>query len=179
MEPLLPIGRFSQLTGLTIKALRLYDRLGILRPAVVDFPSGFRYYDLDQIAQASQIRFFRSLEMPLEEIRVMLSTPDPRIAQQYLLAHQQRIEERIGRDKHILTLLKPLIEQNRSQRKERCMEQKKEHQDELKSTAYQCSFCGKDHHEVKRLIAGPRGVFICDECVQRCNELLAREAVHQ
>lgn len=181
MGSLVSIGRFSQLTGLTIKALRLYDRLGLLQPAVVDFPSGFRYYGLDQMAQASQIRFLRSLEMPLEEIRVILSTPDPRIAERYLLTHQQRIEERISRDRHILTLLNPLIEQNRSQRKERCMEheQEKEQKDESKSTAYQCSFCGKNHHEVKRLIAGPRGVFICDECVQRCNEILAKEAVHQ
>lgn len=179
MESLVSIGRFSQLTGLTIKALRLYDRLGLLRPAVVDFPSGFRYYSLEQMAQASHIRFLRSLEMPLEEIRVILSTPDPQIAERHLLAHQQRIVERISRDKHILALLTPLIEQNRSQRKEQCMQPEKTQQDESKSTAYQCSFCGKGHHEVKRLIAGPQGVFICDECVQRCNEILAKEAVHQ
>jgi DNA-binding transcriptional MerR regulator len=179
MESLVSIGRFSQLTGLTIKALRLYDRLGLLRPAVVDFPSGFRYYGLGQMAQASRIRFLRLLEMPLEEIRVILSTPDPHIAERSLLAHQQRIEERISRDKHTLALLTPLIEQNRSQRKERCMQQEQTHQSESKSPVYQCSFCGKGHHEVKRLIAGPRGVFICDECVGRCNEILAKEAVHQ
>ena len=33
-----------------------------------------------------------------------------------------------------------------------------------------CSFCRKDEDEVKRLIAGP-GVYICDECVELCNEI--------
>jgi hypothetical protein len=35
-----------------------------------------------------------------------------------------------------------------------------------------CSFCGKQQDQVQRLIAGP-GVFICDECIQLCNEILA------
>ena len=35
MQNLVPIGRFADLTGLTIKALRLYDQRGVLRPAVV------------------------------------------------------------------------------------------------------------------------------------------------
>lgn len=34
-----------------------------------------------------------------------------------------------------------------------------------------CSFCGKPRHEVARLFGGP-GVYICDECVNRCNALM-------
>ena len=34
-----------------------------------------------------------------------------------------------------------------------------------------CSFCGKSQHEVKKLIAGP-SVFICDECIELCNDCL-------
>ncbi|MES0489824.1 MAG: ATP-dependent Clp protease ATP-binding subunit ClpX [Leptospirales bacterium] len=41
-----------------------------------------------------------------------------------------------------------------------------------KDDSYYCSFCGKTQDEVTRLIAGP-GVFICDECVQLCNTILA------
>ncbi|MBO0781363.1 MAG: MerR family transcriptional regulator [Ktedonobacteraceae bacterium] len=171
MGSLVSIGRFSQRTGLTIKALRLYDKLGLLRPAVVDFQSGFRYYSLDQAALAERIRFFRSLEIPLEEIHALLSTHDPEITQRHLLSHQRRIEERINRDKHILALLNPLVEQSINQRKDRRMEQAKEHKD----VRYRCSFCGKDNNQIKRLIAGPQGVFICNECVERCNEILARE----
>ena len=38
-----------------------------------------------------------------------------------------------------------------------------------------CSFCGKSQHEVKKLIAGP-SVFICDECIELCNDIIRDEA---
>ena len=37
-----------------------------------------------------------------------------------------------------------------------------------------CSFCGKSHSEVKKLIAGP-AVYICDECIQVCSSILEKE----
>ncbi|MGB8813033.1 MAG: ClpX C4-type zinc finger protein, partial [Paracoccaceae bacterium] len=42
-----------------------------------------------------------------------------------------------------------------------------------KNTLY-CSFCGKSQHEVKKLIAGP-SVFICDECIELCNDIIRDE----
>ncbi len=41
---------------------------------------------------------------------------------------------------------------------------------------YHCSFCGKNQDQVKRLIAGPGAVYICDECVDLCREIIAEEA---
>ena len=38
-----------------------------------------------------------------------------------------------------------------------------------------CSFCGKSEDEVLKLIAGPNGVTICDECIEECNDILDRE----
>jgi len=43
-----------------------------------------------------------------------------------------------------------------------------------KSNNYRCSFCGKSQDEVKKLIAGPT-VFICDECIELCNEIMVEE----
>src|SRR5919205_1510217 len=43
-----------------------------------------------------------------------------------------------------------------------------------KSTLY-CSFCGKSQHEVRKLIAGPT-VFICDECVELCNDIIREDS---
>ncbi|MBP8065471.1 MAG: ATP-dependent Clp protease ATP-binding subunit ClpX, partial [Aeromonadaceae bacterium] len=37
-----------------------------------------------------------------------------------------------------------------------------------------CSFCGKSQHEVRKLIAGP-SVYICDECVDLCNDIISEE----
>ncbi len=41
-----------------------------------------------------------------------------------------------------------------------------------------CSFCGKSQHEVKKLIAGP-SVFICDECVELCNDIIREEVQNE
>ena len=40
-----------------------------------------------------------------------------------------------------------------------------------------CSFCGKSQHEVRKLIAGP-SVFVCDECITLCNDIM-REEIHE
>lgn len=45
---------------------------------------------------------------------------------------------------------------------------------DLSLTSLRCSFCGKSKGEVKRLIAGP-SIYICNECVVICNEILADE----
>ena len=41
---------------------------------------------------------------------------------------------------------------------------------------YHCSFCGKNQDQVRRLIAGPGAVYICDECVDLCREIIDEEA---
>ena len=40
-----------------------------------------------------------------------------------------------------------------------------------------CSFCGKEDLQVRRLIAGPNGAYICDACVELCNGILAKERI--
>lgn len=69
----LSIGRFAQLTGLTAKALRHYDELGLLRPAYVDDFTGYRWYSLEQARDAVAIRRLRSFELPLDEIAEVLA----------------------------------------------------------------------------------------------------------
>jgi ATP-dependent Clp protease ATP-binding subunit ClpX len=44
-----------------------------------------------------------------------------------------------------------------------------------RDTTYRCSFCGKSQDQVRRLIAGPNRVYICDECVALCQEIIAEE----
>jgi len=41
---------------------------------------------------------------------------------------------------------------------------------------YQCSFCAKSQDQVKKLIAGPGAVYICDECVELCREIIEEES---
>ena len=72
-DELLSIGRFAQLVGLTAKALRHYDELGLLRPAHVDDFTGYRWYSLEQARDAVAIRRLRAFELPLDEIAEVLA----------------------------------------------------------------------------------------------------------
>jgi effector-binding domain-containing protein len=109
MRNLVPIGRFSQLTRLTVKALRLYDELELLRPVQVDPDTGYRYYSMAQTQAARRIRLLRSIEMPLEEIRAVIATRDLAAERDLLERHEQRLVERIKEYQRHLALLHTLM----------------------------------------------------------------------
>jgi len=73
---LITIGAFADLGGVSIKALRLYARRGLLRPAHVNPDSGYRFYSRTQIARLHRILLLKSLGLPLAEIGRQLSQPD-------------------------------------------------------------------------------------------------------
>ena len=109
-EHLLPIGRFSRLTGLTVKALRHYDELGLLRPAAVDEDSGYRYYAPGQAAVAEAIASLRRLELPLDDVATLIRTDDPAMVRRVLVDHQRRTAMRAAELNVILQRLQPLID---------------------------------------------------------------------
>ena len=92
MDDLIPIGRFARLSGLTIGALRHYDELDLLRPADVDPATGYRRYRSEQLEDARTIARLRELEVPLDEIREVLSTDDAAERRRRLARHRSRVE---------------------------------------------------------------------------------------
>ncbi|MBV8064764.1 MAG: MerR family transcriptional regulator [Actinobacteria bacterium] len=98
-----PIGRFSVLTRLTVRALRLYDKLGLLTPARVDADTGYRYYALSQAAAAGSIRLLREMDMPLDDVKLAIAdrTAVPRL----LAQHRERLERRVADGERALLLL--------------------------------------------------------------------------
>ena len=110
MENLVPIGHFSKMTRLSVKALRHYDDLGLLVPAVVDPSSGYRYYTYGQANRAEAIRVLRSLDMPLEDVREALDADDPQVAAKVLDRHRARLEAELGRHERMLAFLGKLME---------------------------------------------------------------------
>jgi DNA-binding transcriptional MerR regulator len=64
----LKIGEFSTLARVSIKTLRHYDELGLLKPAQVDSSSGYRYYSADQLPRLYRILALRDLGFPLDRI---------------------------------------------------------------------------------------------------------------
>ena len=109
-DGLMPIGRFSRQTGLSVKALRHYDELGLLLPAAVDPGTGYRLYSTRQLERAEAIRLLRRLEVPLDDIATLLATDDPVRVRSVLLDHQRRTAMRSAELSVILQGLQPLID---------------------------------------------------------------------
>jgi serine/threonine protein phosphatase PrpC len=86
---LLTIGAFAQASGLTPKALRLYDELGLLPPAAVDPESGYRLYEPQQLEQARLIAELRRIDMPLAQIRSVCALDAPEAAEAVAAYWQQ------------------------------------------------------------------------------------------
>ncbi|WP_246080145.1 MerR family transcriptional regulator [Nonomuraea mesophila] len=94
---LLTIGAFARAVRLSPKALRLYDQLGLLRPAAVDGESGYRFYDPAQLERARLIASLRRLGMPLARIRQVCDLPGPAAAEEIAAYWQQVLTETAAR----------------------------------------------------------------------------------
>jgi DNA-binding transcriptional MerR regulator len=88
---LMPIGRFAASVRLSVKALRHYDELGLLAPALVDSATGYRYYAPAQARPALLIGMLRELELPLETIRRALEA-SPAELRRLLASEAARLE---------------------------------------------------------------------------------------
>jgi PPM family protein phosphatase len=87
-------GDFARSSGLSRKALRLYDELGLLRPAAVDSYTGYRGYAPEQLEQARLVAWLRRLGMPLEQIRAITAMPPSQAAGE-LSAYWDQVEAEI------------------------------------------------------------------------------------
>src|SRR5436190_8006742 len=84
-------GVFAQASGLSRKALRLYDELGLLHPARVDPETLYRFYDPGQLEQARLVAWLRRLSMPLAVIRSVSGLPPAQAAEE-LAAYWATVE---------------------------------------------------------------------------------------
>ncbi|MBU1683572.1 MerR family transcriptional regulator [Patescibacteria group bacterium] len=69
------IKQIADLAGVTTRAIRFYDQIGLLAP-VQTGQNGYRYYDRGCLLRLQQIMFFRELDVPLNDIRLIMSQPD-------------------------------------------------------------------------------------------------------
>lgn len=72
----LHVREFAKLTGVSVRTLHFYDEIGLLKPSSVDEQNGYRFYDECSLTRMQEILFYRELDFPLKEIRMILSSPD-------------------------------------------------------------------------------------------------------
>jgi effector-binding domain-containing protein len=104
----IPIGRFSLITRLSQKALRLYDERGLLVPATKDIATGYRYYTSQQIATGVSIKELCGIGFSLGEIETILSAKeagDGETIRNLFLKRQGAIRSEVARLQQIEAIL--------------------------------------------------------------------------
>ncbi|WP_062645356.1 MerR family transcriptional regulator [Streptomyces maremycinicus] len=103
---LLTIGAFAARARLSAKALRLYDRLGLLAPAHIDEVSGYRYYRAGQVERARLVAMLRQLDMPLARIAEVVETADGTASAELLAAYWGDVEARFAAQRTLADYLR-------------------------------------------------------------------------
>jgi DNA-binding transcriptional MerR regulator len=99
------IGEFSRRSQLSLKALRLYERLGLLRPAAVDEQNGYRRYHESQLYTARLVVMLRLLDMPLSEVGRVVSASGTEAAER-IDAYWASVRRRFAAQEEILATLR-------------------------------------------------------------------------
>ena len=86
------IGEFSKMSKTTIKALRHYDEVGLLKPEEIDKFTSYRLYTTDQLVKLHQIQAYRQAGLSIDEIKLILSGHD---ASTILLSRKAEITDAI------------------------------------------------------------------------------------
>ncbi len=110
MTTRLPIGDFSRMTYLSVKALRRYHDMGLLEPADVDPATGYRYYDASQVPIGQVIRRFRDLGMPLEQLKDVLHAPDAVSRNELIVGHLRSMEAELAHTQQTVASLRAILE---------------------------------------------------------------------
>jgi DNA-binding transcriptional MerR regulator/effector-binding domain-containing protein len=105
----LTVGDFSRITHLSIKTLRHYHQVGLLEPVTVNPDTGYRYYSGEQIPTAQVIRRLRDLEMPVAEVKAVLSAPDAPARNSLIAAHLDRLEAELAQTRAAVDSLRNLL----------------------------------------------------------------------
>ena len=98
--PLLSIGVFARRSRLSAKALRLYDRLGLLTPDYVEEANGYRWYRESQLATARLVAMLRRLDMPLEQV-AQVASADGQQGAVIIASYWARVERRISSQREL------------------------------------------------------------------------------
>lgn len=92
---MLTIGKMAKLNNISEQALRLYDRIGLLKPDYVDKQTGYRFYNIKQCARLDMIQYMKELGMSLKQIKEHLDRQDIGVIQEVLKRQKKLIDEKI------------------------------------------------------------------------------------
>ena len=94
-DHLLSIGEMAEANRVSIATLRLYDRMGLLKPSYRDAESNYRYYDIRQTSRLDIIRYLQNLGMSLSESQALLEKEDIILIEQKLIERNNQIHQQM------------------------------------------------------------------------------------
>lgn len=107
----LQIGEFAELVGLSIPQLRRYDRFQLLKPAGRT-AAGYRYYGRGQTGAARVIALLRSIDMPIADVRRIITGADEAERQRIFGDHRARLEARLDEVRRLLEAVDAMSKEN-------------------------------------------------------------------
>jgi len=110
VDVILTIGEFSKMTYLSVKALRHYHDVGLLTPVEIDPATGYRRYASSQVATAQAIRRFRELDMPIDDVRRVITAADVTERNRVIVEHLERMRQQLERTQMSVDSLQALLE---------------------------------------------------------------------
>jgi DNA-binding transcriptional MerR regulator len=112
------IGEFADLSGVSVKTLRFYDEIGLLRPASIDHRTRYRHYLPQQLQELASIVALKSLGVPLSDIRRLLRRGDSNRDRRILLSElKQTIEDSIQAATHSLNWINAALNELENSRR--------------------------------------------------------------
>lgn len=106
----LTIGKMAKLNRISEQTLRLYDRIGLLKPFYIDEENGYRYYNVKQCAMIDMIQYMKELGMPLKEIKKQFDKKDLSLLKNLLVKQGLHIDNQINEFKHQRMAIQRTIE---------------------------------------------------------------------
>jgi len=101
------IGEFSKMSKTTIKTLRYYDEIGLLKPQETDKFTGYRLYTTDQLFKLHKIQSYRQIGLSIQEVKMLLSGKNP---EQVLKKRKEELISELNNAKDQLSRLEFLLQ---------------------------------------------------------------------
>ena len=95
-DKMMKIGEMAQFNRVSVTTLRLYDKVGILKPCYTDPETNYRYYSIHQKARLDMIQYMKELGMSLGEIREILEKGDIQLIESTLISKKKQVKEEIA-----------------------------------------------------------------------------------
>ena len=109
-DKMMKIGEMARFNRVSITTLRLYDKVGILRPCYTDPETNYRYYSIHQKARLDMIQYMKELGMSLGEIREILENGDIQMIESTLISKKKQAKEEMAQLKLRLGAISRAIE---------------------------------------------------------------------